>query len=646
MKLRERLKKESETQHSQFVSIVEKLRTSYLTFATPVFYTSHGIDHSENVEGIADKLISDQLKDEMNVEEIFILLCSIYFHDVGMALLAKGKGADGADDYFKQVDEARRMHSAKTASFMIQKYEEFGLTAPQAEIIGQICKAHSDIKNEDGTKIYTFKEIMERSDEVNIDITPIRIKFLAAILRLADELDITSRRAPGKRMEIAGLPTISQIEWMKHQIFGGVHIDSASWEIDLDISEALLYGENKSAGDRMALTNKLVTDVAIKIRKSLTEVKPPLLKEGALYRNIQFRDLMITKLNKIFIEYGVDSDGTTFLYDIQDNNGDRRRVQIFFYEVEKLELSPEYCVSRTIDDRLFQSVDFLRNIENNHHITAGDIADNDGMIKRIQDSIIGFLGKYVKRRGLERRETYKNGREEYLAYIDFAGGYLLEMGGFEEFSSDLHYEINDIIESEDRFKEETDYTNLLVEMIHDDILKDLFLQKRRRVMLDKFKSHHYVHIIAGSYFSSISTDVREALTYLKYLMDESNGNFKLYYHDGDINLEYRIITSELVLIPGRSPDSSLVVTETESVIQFYDDFHRILASDNTWFIEDIDTNNLRIKLGRDDRFQGGSGDGSNHCEVVETRLNAILSGAVNGNTDTISDDGEEKVNAI
>jgi len=99
------LKEKSETRHAQFISIVENLRNSYLSFATPVFYTSHGIDHSQNVENIADALVFDSLKDKMNAEEIFILLCSIYFHDVGMALMTKEGGTAGTDDYFKRVDE-------------------------------------------------------------------------------------------------------------------------------------------------------------------------------------------------------------------------------------------------------------------------------------------------------------------------------------------------------------------------------------------------------------------------------------------------------------------------------------------------------------------------------------------------------------
>ena len=119
MKFRDLLKEKSETHHAQFISIVENLKNSYLSFTTPVFYTSHGIDHSLNIENIADALIPDHLKYKMNQEEIFILLCSIYFHDVGMALMTKDEGSGKSDDYFKRVDEVRRTHSEKTASFMI-----------------------------------------------------------------------------------------------------------------------------------------------------------------------------------------------------------------------------------------------------------------------------------------------------------------------------------------------------------------------------------------------------------------------------------------------------------------------------------------------------------------------------------------------
>lgn len=647
MKFRDILKEESETFHAQFISIVENLRSSYLSFATPVFYTSHGIDHSQNVENIADALISDHLKDKMNIDEIFILLCSIYFHDVGMALLIKDDSHAEPGDYFKKVDEARRRHSEKTASFMLHNYEEFGLIKPQAEIIARICRAHSDIKNEDGTKIYTFSEIMDRADVTNIDTVPIRIKYLASILRLSDELDVTARRAPGKRLKTIDLPFESQIEWMKHQIFSGVSINPNNWEIDLDVSESLLYGGGEAEEiSQVALTNKLVTDVAIKIRKSLMEVKPPFLKEGVLYRKIRFRDPMIRKLEDIFKNYEINPDGVTLLSDSEFNVNYGSNAQKLLYEIENLELSPEYCISKTIDERLSQSINFFRNFESNWSIAASNTKINYEYSKKIQNSIIDFLGRYVKRRGFDGKVTYENDTEKYQSYLDAVGMYLFERGTFGEFNTELKFEITEVFEMENVLKKDDD-TDLFIKAIMTDIMKDLFLHERRKTIYNKFKNHHYLHIIPRSFFDNLSntsvlnpmersskiSDFNKTLLYLKNLMDKSGGNFKFYYHNDNINLDYRIITSEVVLLPGSSQDSNMVVTETEAVIQFYDDFHKILRSNDTWLIEDIDTNNFQMKIVRDDKFQGSFDKGLVKREKIELELNTLILRAINGSTD-------------
>lgn len=649
MKCRNILKDKSEKLHTQFLSITEKLRESYLSFATPVFYTSHGIDHSQNIEEIVDRLILDSLKYEMNEQEIFILLCSIYFHDVGMALMTKDGGQANPDDYFKKVDEARRTHSEKTALFMIQNYEEFGLRKSQAEIIAWICKAHSDIKNEDGTKIYTFKEIMARSDVTNVDTTPIRIKYLAALLRLADELDVTAKRAPGKRMELIDLPFESQIEWMKHQIFSGVSINPKVWEIALDVSESLLYGgEMGKKKNEIALTNKLVTDSAIKIRKSLMEVKLPLLKEGLLYRKISFRDLMIVNLERIYKKFGLDLDGITFLEDAGKGLTDGSTAQTFLYRVEKLDLSPEYTVSDQIDDRLFQSVNFFSNFEHNFYSVGDHVEIKGEIIKKVRNSIIQFLGKYAQRRGFGGNVSYETHVEEYGAYLSSAGRYIIEgkRDVLNEFITELKFEIGEIVRDENLFDDwaESDIS-LYIKMVVSDIIKDLFLHERRRIMLSKSDYHHYFHIIPKTYFynvirnsilnpaekDSFASDFKITLTCLKNLMYESGGNFKLYCHDGNVNLDYRIIASELVILPGRSDHSSVVLTETEAVIQFYDDFHRILTSDDTWLIEDIDVENYMLKLNRDEKIQGISRDNSKR-DRIEIELNKLISESISAET--------------
>ena len=47
-------------------------------------YTLHDISHSENVLENFNLLIPDNLKDRLNIYEIYFLIASTYLHDIGM----------------------------------------------------------------------------------------------------------------------------------------------------------------------------------------------------------------------------------------------------------------------------------------------------------------------------------------------------------------------------------------------------------------------------------------------------------------------------------------------------------------------------------------------------------------------------------
>lgn len=129
-------------------------------------------------------------------ENLKLLLTAVLFHDIGMA-------NDGSM-------ESRRRHSEIGRKYVYDKmannesalmdYMDSQLIEP----LGDIIYAHSDIKSEDGrTEKNTFSEVVAKYGQKKPQGTyePLNVPYLAAVLRLADELDISYSRIKGTGYE-------------------------------------------------------------------------------------------------------------------------------------------------------------------------------------------------------------------------------------------------------------------------------------------------------------------------------------------------------------------------------------------------------------------------------------------------------------
>ena len=158
-------------------------------------YTKHDIEHSERVIDYLDLIIPDSLKKELDTYEIFFLLASAYLHDIGMIRFPEDEDTDS--------ELIREMHHLRSEKFIVENYKDLSIEDEhQARIIGKICRGHrkEDLRS---FRIETYK----------IGHT-INVPLLAALLRIADELDITFERAPFVIYEhIPPKDQISKEEW-------------------------------------------------------------------------------------------------------------------------------------------------------------------------------------------------------------------------------------------------------------------------------------------------------------------------------------------------------------------------------------------------------------------------------------------------
>jgi hypothetical protein len=139
-------------------------------------YTLHDFGHSQRVVTILDWLVPDAVKTALAAEELFFLILGAWFHDCGMI-------APASD----QPDAVREEHHVRSESLVVREHNEFRLDDAEARFIGRIGKGHRRVdltRPEYGDLPFGSKNVV------------IRQGFLAACVRLADELDITYWRTP------------------------------------------------------------------------------------------------------------------------------------------------------------------------------------------------------------------------------------------------------------------------------------------------------------------------------------------------------------------------------------------------------------------------------------------------------------------
>lgn len=157
---------------------IEKKAQSLLTYTAGKFpyYTPHDfVTHSRNVEENLNWIVDDEVKETFNDYEIFFLLVAAWLHDWGMI---------GEPD--EDPQKIRETHHLRTEKYLEKLYDKVYLSYHEARIIGKICRGHT---KEDLQSKY-FDDVIFGAN------IPIRVRFLAACLRIADECDITANRTP------------------------------------------------------------------------------------------------------------------------------------------------------------------------------------------------------------------------------------------------------------------------------------------------------------------------------------------------------------------------------------------------------------------------------------------------------------------
>lgn len=164
-------------------------------------FDDHSVTHSLRVLENANNLISANIE-KLNAEEILIFILSAYSHDLGM------KTTDNFfDKYYEEIldkdflnnnkqmsrfELIRKFHNEFSAKILLEE-EPFKTFMPVnlAKATGLLCKGHRNYDLNDTNMFPTDYHLVV--EELNIDAV-VNIAYLAPILRLSDELDLTEER--------------------------------------------------------------------------------------------------------------------------------------------------------------------------------------------------------------------------------------------------------------------------------------------------------------------------------------------------------------------------------------------------------------------------------------------------------------------
>jgi tetratricopeptide (TPR) repeat protein len=219
-------------------------------------YTDHGETHCKTVEKNLDELIPDDIKSELNEYEIFLLLSSVYLHDVGIMC---------ATTSVEENEEIRRNHHKRSEQFIIDNMKDL-LNGPERDAVGKISLAHRDEVSLDDI-------MMERTIRHSLlGNKKVRVRFLAALLRLADSCDLCHTRTTEDIVSLGKLSKEASFHHALHERVSGISFDTEEKTIFVDLSIA-------SDGEKAICQKYLIN----KLQESLNSVKDHLVKNGIVY---------------------------------------------------------------------------------------------------------------------------------------------------------------------------------------------------------------------------------------------------------------------------------------------------------------------------------------------------------------------------
>lgn len=197
---------------------VEKLHNDYEKGSQLKWFTPHGVPHYQSVESRLKQLLPNGCFQELLVSERFFLLSSAWVHDIGMIKGIFPNDSDLPDD------QIREDHHIRSEKFIVERYNFVNIEQTEAEVFGLLARLHR--------RRTLISKCPEYIDLLGHD--KIRVRLLAAYLRLADALHVDQSRVPANQYAITlayNIPINSKLHWLRSMFVVGLSVDIKNREI-------------------------------------------------------------------------------------------------------------------------------------------------------------------------------------------------------------------------------------------------------------------------------------------------------------------------------------------------------------------------------------------------------------------------------
>lgn len=253
-----RLRELDKDLHARFTDTVfamERILSNYkLIFPD---FTDHSELHSLNVIEFCNKLIGPQIE-ELNADEIYAILMGCYFHDTGMGISEKDY-----DEFTNQIDfknyfethdknnrpEIIRSFHNEYSGLFIKKYAKF-FEFPSKEhmfAVIQISRGHRKTDLEDENEYPKALKLPNGNT--------ICLPYLSALVRLADEIDVTAQRNLPSTYDINKITKeVDLIEFLKHEAIRDLEVKEKEFILKVHTNDDKLFEKIKIVASKMQQT--------------------------------------------------------------------------------------------------------------------------------------------------------------------------------------------------------------------------------------------------------------------------------------------------------------------------------------------------------------------------------------------------------
>lgn len=357
----------------------------------------------------------------LSKRELYILNLAVLFHDIGMS---------------NRLGTSRGMHSKESAEYVQSEYDvsrshlraETDLSPNEIKALKAIIKAHSNVKDptikKENNGIFAKELTKTYTDHFS---KPIRSLFLAGILRLADELDITSERigngiienqieegkAELKKFELEGNKEElkkwegfieSEKHWKRLHLFETVKLNDKKTVIELVIDDDYVETLIDQGSTEKAVADE-ISAVYRKVKNEFSEIKKIAFSEARLKAYIPIEEIKVASENESLQKEIDKAQSIMSLSAIQ--NKEEESVSLEEKNVENFSIP--LVIDAELEKMLTEEVRERQLLQFGHYLLTDEYCARDWLDIRelvetrdISKKIVSTIVKHINSREMEK----------------------------------------------------------------------------------------------------------------------------------------------------------------------------------------------------------------------------------------------------